>query len=59
MKGLSTPPHPPFHFIDFFTCLHLEQFGRPLYGDVFGVHQQDQPNYEVGLHKSSTLQLEG
>ena len=23
------------------------QFGRPLYGDVFGVQQQDQPNYEV------------
>ncbi|CAJ2648659.1 unnamed protein product [Trifolium pratense] len=22
------------------------QYGRPLYGDVFGVQQQDQPNYE-------------
>ncbi|KAG5010575.1 hypothetical protein JHK87_019090 [Glycine soja] len=22
------------------------QYGSPLYGDVFGVHQQDQPNYE-------------
>ncbi|PNY12394.1 splicing factor 3B subunit 2-like protein [Trifolium pratense] len=37
----------------------VDEFGRPLYGDVFGVHQQDQPNYEVGLHKSFTLQLEG
>ncbi|XP_027191854.1 uncharacterized protein [Cicer arietinum] len=24
----------------------VDEFGRPLYGDVFGVHQQDQPNYE-------------
>ncbi|KAB1199174.1 Splicing factor 3B subunit 2 [Morella rubra] len=25
----------------------VDEFGRPLYGDVFGVHQQEQPNYEV------------
>ncbi|KAJ6806066.1 splicing factor 3B subunit 2 [Iris pallida] len=24
----------------------VDETGRPLYGDVFGVHQQDQPNYE-------------
>ncbi|KAI8567614.1 hypothetical protein RHMOL_Rhmol02G0135100 [Rhododendron molle] len=24
----------------------VDEFGRPLYGDVFGVQQQDQPNYE-------------
>ncbi|XP_068647411.1 uncharacterized protein [Aristolochia californica] len=24
----------------------VDEYGRPLYGDVFGVHQQDQPNYE-------------
>jgi splicing factor 3B subunit 2 len=31
-------------------CVH-EQLGRPLYGDVFGVHQQEQPNYEVLSHR--------
>ncbi|PPD82196.1 hypothetical protein GOBAR_DD20868 [Gossypium barbadense] len=25
----------------------VDEYGRPLYGDVFGVHQQEQPNYEV------------
>jgi splicing factor 3B subunit 2 len=25
----------------------VDEYGRPLYGDVFGVQQQDQPNYEV------------
>ncbi|MCD9640567.1 hypothetical protein HAX54_025935, partial [Datura stramonium] len=24
----------------------VDEYGRPLYGDVFGVSQQDQPNYE-------------
>ncbi|WJX22269.1 hypothetical protein P8452_11590 [Trifolium repens] len=24
----------------------VDEYGRPLYGDVFGVQQQDQPNYE-------------
>ncbi|KAE9449546.1 hypothetical protein C3L33_18551, partial [Rhododendron williamsianum] len=24
----------------------LDEYGRPLYGDVFGVQQQEQPNYE-------------
>ncbi|GMP74744.1 hypothetical protein CsSME_00032070 [Camellia sinensis var. sinensis] len=24
----------------------VDEFGRPLYGDVFGVQQQEQPNYE-------------
>ncbi|KAK4271503.1 hypothetical protein QN277_020191 [Acacia crassicarpa] len=24
----------------------VDEYGRPLYGDVFGVHQQEQPNYE-------------
>uniref|UniRef100_I1KLH4 PSP proline-rich domain-containing protein n=1 Tax=Glycine max TaxID=3847 RepID=I1KLH4_SOYBN len=24
----------------------VDEYGSPLYGDVFGVHQQDQPNYE-------------
>ncbi|XP_078427418.1 proline-rich spliceosome-associated (PSP) family protein [Wolffia australiana] len=24
----------------------VDEFGRPLYGDVFGLQQQDQPNYE-------------
>lgn len=31
-----------------------QQFGRPLYGDVFGVQQLDQPNYEVGVLVQST-----
>lgn len=42
----STPP-PSFHHIDHLSA--PEQYGRPLYGDVFGVHQDEQPNYEVGL----------
>uniref|UniRef100_A0A803LPT9 PSP proline-rich domain-containing protein n=1 Tax=Chenopodium quinoa TaxID=63459 RepID=A0A803LPT9_CHEQI len=25
----------------------VDEYGRPLYGDVFGIQQQDQPNYEV------------
>jgi hypothetical protein len=28
---------------------NLWQHGRPLYGDVFGVLQQDEPNYDVCL----------
>ncbi|XP_052183349.1 uncharacterized protein LOC127795607 [Diospyros lotus] len=24
----------------------VDEYGRPLYGDVFGVHQQEQPNYD-------------
>ncbi|KAE9597149.1 putative PSP, proline-rich [Lupinus albus] len=26
----------------------VDEYGRPLYGDVFGVLHEDQPNYEVG-----------
>ncbi|GAU50745.1 hypothetical protein TSUD_86240 [Trifolium subterraneum] len=26
-EGLSASHHPPFHFIDFFTCLHLSSLG--------------------------------
>lgn len=29
--------------------LIFTQYGRPLYGDVFGVQQQEQPNYDVCL----------
>jgi hypothetical protein len=29
-----------------FACFDL-QHGRPLYGDVFGILQQDEPNYDV------------
>lgn len=28
----------------------VTQYGRPLYGDVFGVSQQEEPNYEVSKH---------
>jgi len=41
-----------FFFFQIFislTCLlvFMWQYGRPLYGDVFGVQQQELPNYEV------------
>ena len=48
IKGLSHPFSP--HWPLFLSA--PKQYGRPLYGDVFGVHQQDQPNYEVDLHRS-------
>ncbi|OIT28510.1 hypothetical protein A4A49_55933 [Nicotiana attenuata] len=35
----------------------VDEYGRPLYGDVFGVLQQDQPSYEVSLLVLSLLEL--
>ncbi|KAF2303373.1 hypothetical protein GH714_017534 [Hevea brasiliensis] len=32
----------------------VDEYGRPLYGDVFGVQQQEQPNYESVDSLSST-----
>ncbi|KAG6416563.1 hypothetical protein SASPL_123995 [Salvia splendens] len=31
----------------------VDEYGRPLYGDVFGFVHQDQPNYEVKIHSTS------
>ncbi|KAK8963391.1 hypothetical protein KSP40_PGU013543 [Platanthera guangdongensis] len=33
----------------------VDEFGRPLYGDVFGVQQQDQHNYEVLEEKEERI----
>ena len=35
--------------ISSFYFTYLEQHGNPIYGDVFGVLHQEQPNYEVLL----------
>lgn len=53
--SLEGSPHPcsPFSSHRPLFLSATKQYGRPLYGDVFGVHQQEQPNYEVGLHRSS------
>ncbi|WZZ25157.1 hypothetical protein YC2023_008558 [Brassica napus] len=48
IPGLNAPiPHgASFGYTGGWGKPPVDEFGRPLYGDVFGVQQQDQPNYE-------------
>ncbi|XP_057452597.1 pre-mRNA-splicing factor sap145-like [Lotus japonicus] len=33
----------------------VDEYGRPLYGDVFDVQQQDHPNYEVWFNQKFSV----